>query len=93
MAKITETKTWRASNVRSMCIKNDYYTAGDNEAYAKMLNFVDTHEPTKTNIYKVAVDIVKHSFLESYGQSEKENIESIMYEIANNAVHTCYEIA
>ena len=69
-----------------MCIKNDYYTAGDNEAYAKMLNFVDNNEPTTTNIYKVAVDIVKHSDLESYGQSEKENIEYINGYVKNRII-------
>lgn len=60
-AGIRETVAWSADSIREFCIKNDLYTAGDNEAYSKMLDFVYGHKPTLTNQYKVAKDICTHS--------------------------------
>lgn len=90
--RIHEEKVWSLNKVRLMCINHNYYTCGDNEDYSKMLNFVSTHQPTKMNIYKVAKDIVKHSDLEGYGQSETENIEGVMFDISAEAVSTHYQV-
>lgn len=90
--KITAEKTWEWSAIRSMCIENHYYTCGDNEDYNKLYEFIKNHKPTSINIYWVAEDIARHSDLSRYRQTEKENIESIMYAIANDCVTTFYEI-
>ena len=93
MAKIREMKFWNRGDVMNVCIKHDYYTRGDGTAYEKMLRFVDEHEPTKTNIFKVAKDIVEHSDLERYGSPTKEwDIQAIMFDITREAVSVHYEI-
>ena len=56
-----ENAQWSASRMRMFCIENDLYTAGDNDQYSMMLDFVATHKPTKENIRLVATDIVAHS--------------------------------
>ena len=80
--------------VRNMCIKHEYYTAGDCEAYEKILNFVESHKPTTNNIYKVATDIFKHSDinLDHYGVDEDEMIQAIMFDIHKECVSVHYEI-
>lgn len=92
MAKIEAIQVWSAYEIRSMCVKNDYYTRGDNEAYRKMLNFVSEHKPTTENIYKVAVDIVAHSDLSEEGVDDIEMIEGMMFDISKDCVSTHYTI-
>lgn len=49
-----------ARKVREMCIRCDFYTCGDNEAYSKMLGMC--HEDmTPDEVLKIAQDIVAHS--------------------------------
>jgi hypothetical protein len=86
MTNFREDKRWSSSSVRSMCIKRDRYTRGDCAAYEKMLDFVSNNEPTLENIEKVAADIVEHSDLSSYGMSFEENVEAIMFDLANDAI-------
>lgn len=84
--EITEEVKWSSSEIRNMCIDNDWYTAGDIRAYSDMLEFVEQHEPTKLNIYKVAQDILEHS-------SDPElYVEAIMFVISNDVVKTFYEV-
>lgn len=58
---IKETTAWSSDSIREFCIKNDLYTAGDNTAYLKMLNYVESKKPTLPAQLRVAVDIWKHS--------------------------------
>lgn len=92
--KINERKTWNADRVRSMCIKNDYYTRGSNVEYRDMLETVDTMKPTTDNIYMIALDISKHSAMERYGYrwNDAEAIEGVMFNLVNDCVYTFYEI-
>ena len=93
MAKIKEIKLWNGDDVRKMCIKHRYYTAGNCEAYGKMLAYVDNHKPTKNAIYKVAKDIVEHSYFEEYNSPTKEwEISCIMFVLARECVDVHYEI-
>lgn len=85
--EITVESMWSWSDIQRLCIKNDWYTRGDARAYGEMLDFVDKHEPTAINIYKVAQDILKHS-----EESECLYIEAIMFEIANEVVETLYTV-
>lgn len=84
--EITEIVKWSSSDIRSMCIKNDWYTAGDIKAYSKMLDFVEENEPTKLNIWKVAQDVLEHS------DDKDLYVEAIMFVIANDVVKTFYEV-
>lgn len=86
MTNFREEKRWSTDSVRSMCIKHERYTCGDNEAYSKMLDFVSENEPTLENIEKVAADIVEHSDMSCYGLSFEECVEGIMFDLANDAI-------
>ena len=84
--EITETVKWSSSDIRNMCIKNNWYTAGDIKAYSRMLDFVEDNEPTKLNIWKVAQDILEHS------SEDDLYVEAIMFVIANDVVKTFFEV-
>lgn len=84
--EITEEIRWLSSEIRNMCIENDWYTAGDVRAYSEMLEFVELNEPTKLNIYKVAQDILEHS------DDPELYVEAIMFVISNDVVKTFYEV-
>ena len=83
--EIEEEEVWHASDVRHLCIKNEWYTRGDNKAYSAILDMVDESEPTTANIYKVAKDIKEHS-------STDYEIENIMFELKKWCVTTFYTI-
>lgn len=84
LSKIEEIKRWSADSVRKVCIENNLYTAGDNEEYGHMLDWVGRLYPNTENIYFIADDIYRHS--------ENQTISNIMFVLANYAVITCYEI-
>jgi hypothetical protein len=83
---ITVEVKWSSSDIRDMCINNNWYTAGDIRAYSKMLEYVEKSEPTKLNIYNVAKDILEHS------DDPELYVEAIMFEIGNKVVKTFYEV-
>ena len=83
---ITVEVKWSSSDIRDMCINNNWYTAGDIRAYSKMLKYVEKSEPTKLNIYNVAKDILEHS------DDPELYVEAIMFEIGNKVVKTFYEV-
>lgn len=94
MAKVSEKKYWEMEKVRRTCVMHRYYTAGDNEAYGKMLMFVAQHKPTTNNIYKVAADIFEHSDIDlnDHGVDKNEMIAAIMFDIHRECVSVHYEI-
>ena len=67
---------WTVDDIRELCIREQYYTRGDNESYDKMFQFIRDNEPTDTNIYLVALDIFNHTDVdercEMYGADEGE---------------------
>ena len=91
---ITEVRTWESSAVVSVCKTFNYYNAGDNTAYEKMLAKVDKVRPTIDNLYKIALNIYNHSiFDESYRGIEKlEIIGYIMENLQKLAVRNAYEL-
>lgn len=54
-------RVWSFKSVHNVCMKYSLYTEDIVEDYRKMLDFVDSHKPTDTNITKVATDIYYHS--------------------------------
>lgn len=82
---ITKTVTWDSDDVRAVCITHGFYTCGNNEAYNRMLDYVDGNPPKKKAIYKVAKSIYKHSRINI-------PVESIMNILARDAVRTAYRI-
>lgn len=87
LPKITETKMWFTDDIKNICIKNNYYTCGDSEAYDKLLKFVETHKPTNTNIYRVAQNIVEHSEHEK-NSIYAEVVTNVMCQISQSIVST-----
>lgn len=83
---IQETLKWSSSDIRSLCMDKDWYTAGDVQSYSKMLDYVDVTTPTVKAIYKVAKDIFEHTGNTDY------TIENIMFEIGNYVVKRLYTI-
>ncbi len=81
---ITRNRIWGYETVRQACIRNDLYTRGDNEAYSKMLEFVEKVEPTTKAVYTVAKDIADHS--------KNQTITNVMYILENEAILTTFEI-
>ena len=75
-------RTVEASKLRGMCIKHNYYTRGDNEAYGEMLlKFQYAENITETEIEWLAKDIKSHSDTE-------DEVISIAFNILTEA---CYE--
>jgi hypothetical protein len=75
-----ETRILYHSDVRTLCMKHNWYTLGDNMAYVKLLEYVvkigfnDGHVTTENIVY-IATDILAHSETEY-------TLESICFEVA-----------
>jgi hypothetical protein len=80
-----------ASELRNVCIENDYYTSGTNADYEKLLSYVQKKsEKHKTitikDIERITTDIYQHSntekIMNKYGYDEKQTIANIAYNVA-----------
>lgn len=72
----TETRKMTMDNLRALCIRNDWYTCGDNEEYSNLLNTAHYCENITTDVLvELATDIKSHSDTE-------HEITSIMFELA-----------
>lgn len=85
MAEIKVERTWHGEDIREMCIKHKYYDYGTNKDYNDMMDMVDHTEPTPSNIYIIASDILRNSVGDM-------TIESMMYDIEKECVNTFYSI-
>ena len=67
-------------DVREVCIRHDYYTAGDCEEYTNMFNMLDKEShASKSNINslrleKIATDIKEHSVTDDSVEDIMENL-------------------
>lgn len=59
--KIVEERRITMSALRSLCIRENWYTLGTDEEYDHILLFADRNEMTTENLAKVAADIMAHS--------------------------------
>lgn len=87
MKKYEELRRLTPDSVRTLCIKKQWYTRGDNEAYSTLLNKVWDIEDSEQSITadqlsEIAEDIKAHS------DTEYE-VESIMWEL-NRAANTSF---
>lgn len=79
--KIIETRTLTPSKLRLLCIKNDWYTCGDNEDYEKLFDrLTDVYgcaeHLTTEKLVEIATDIWEHSDITGY------TIETVLFELA-----------
>ena len=70
-----------ASSLRALCIRQNWYTAGDNDEYSHLLyDLAGNKENLSTaDIIEIAADIMEHSKLSS------DTIESVAFEVARIA--------
>ena len=80
----TEIRKISSESLRSLCIKNNWYTNGDNEEYGHLLiDLADSKDNITTDdIVEIAQDIYDHSYTDY-------DVESIMFavlQIANTYI-------
>lgn len=88
--KFNETRTLSASKLRSLCIKNEWYTCGDNEEYSRLFDRLTDccgcpEHMTTEKLVEVAEDIWDHSDITDY------TIETVLFELAR-ACSTYFDV-
>ena len=56
-----EIRKLHTSDLRALCIKEDWYTGGTNEEYANLMNMTFKDNITTDDIVEIATDIIEHS--------------------------------
>ena len=82
MKQYKEIRKVRASSLRALCIRQNLYTAGDNDEYNHLLyDLAGNKENLSTaDIIEIAADIMDHSDM-----SVDYTIESVAFEVASIA--------
>lgn len=87
------------SQVRALCIRNDFYTQGTNSEYMHLLrdlcggsDGMGLENPTNEQLWDIAQDIYDHSSVKRYGMDREETILNIMYMLANECMSIGFEI-
>ena len=82
MKPYKEIRKISASRLRALCIRQDWYTAGDNDEYGHLLyDLAQNKENLSTaDIVVIAADIMEHSELDA-----DCTIESVAFEVAQIA--------
>ena len=73
--KIKETRTLYASDLRTLCIRENWYTCGDNDAYENLMSRCFCENLTTDIIEDIARDILGHSETDM-------DLPEIMYAVA-----------
>ena len=95
--KVKEIKRIDINKLRSMCIKNNWYTAGSIEEYCNMFKMCEKDNITVSQLFKIAKDIYEHTDVDGAYQgcssdySDNENILNMMTYI-NDCSYVFYEI-
>lgn len=96
MKKIKEVRRIDTSKLRSMCINNGWYTAGNTEDYSNMFKMCGKSF-TVNRLYQIAKDIYEHTNVDralqgcSRDYSDDENILNMMVYI-NDCTYVYYEM-
>lgn len=85
--KFNEIRTMSVSKLRSVCIKNNWYTRGTNEEYYRLFDRLHDccgcpEHLTTEKLVEIAEDIWKHSQITDY------TIETVLFELARNCYTT-----
>lgn len=84
-----ETKrVWSAECVRSFCMRNNYYNSGNTADYDGMLEFVDNHDATPINVFRVARNILLHTNAIKYITANE--VVNLMEHLDSECVTTQY---
>lgn len=93
-----EVRRLSSSDLRALCIKEDWYTGGDCEEYDNLLNMTKKENITTDDIVEIATDIIGHSdvaiekYVRYYGMSMSEVYTHVMFLIAEKC-NTYFEEA
>ena len=82
MKQYKEIRKISASSLRSLCIHQNWYTAGDNDEYNHLLHDLAGNKEnlSTTDIIEIAADIMDHSDM-----GVDYTIESVAFEVASIA--------
>lgn len=82
-----EVRKIRVDDLRNLCIKNRWYTRGDNAAYNHLLNDLAGNKEniTTEDIVEIAKDILEHS-------NTDQELTSICFDVARIAVSFFEEV-
>ena len=86
---IKETRIINWNDLRTLCIKHDWYTYGTNDEYADVLEFASSNEMTTENLVKVAQNIIDHSNPNRFADCEPNRTTPIQYVLFELA-ETCH---
>lgn len=90
MGNIRERRITSLDLLRSLCIKEMWYTEGSNEEYFDMLNKAKSlSNLTAQDIKSIAIDIAAHS--DNISAEDPDEMMNVMYKIANDACYTVFE--
>ena len=80
-----EKRKMLAFDLRTLCVKKDWYTHGNNEAYENLLHRVDSTENITTDdMVEIAADIIEHS------EMSVDELENVCFELSE-ICHTFIE--
>ena len=85
--KYKEIRTLTANNLRNLCIRQNWYTCGDNAEYEHLLYDLAASKShlTTQDIIKIAEDIAAHSDLQ-----DDYDVAGIAWEV-NRACDVCFK--
>ena len=95
---IKEIKKINVDKLRSMCIKNNWYTRGTTSDYNNMFKMCQKGNITTNQIYKIAKDIYEHTNVDKAVQGcsceygDNENILNMMIYV-NNCTYVYYKMS
>ena len=78
-------KAISTTDLRSLCIEQDYYTRGDVKAYNELFEYVKDKDINGDDVIAIATDIYEHSdikrFMGEYNCTADEVFDSIYFNI------------
>lgn len=96
--KVKEIKRIDCDKLRSMCIRCNWYTAGNAEAYNSMFEMCRKNNVTTSQLFKIAKNIYEHTNVDSAREgcskdySDNENILNMMIYV-NDCTYVYYEMS
>lgn len=76
-----EIRTLSWSDLRNLCVRRNWFTAGSPKDYEKMLDKANnTENITTSDVISIAMEILNNSELDS-DYSKKDNFENICFEL------------
>ena len=83
--KIIERRIMYMDDLRDLCVRNDWFTAGTQAEYARFLRMVytpagDRAEMTPEHLLEMALELIKCSFVDGY-RVPNDILEGVVYDL------------